>query len=141
MTTHTHTRPATGPTSGTAFGPRAQRAGWVVTALVTAFLGFDAVTHLLQVEQVREASAGLGIPDHVIVICGAVLGSLVIGYLVPATRAMAVVLITAYLGGAVAVNLIAEQPALNSVFAILAAVLVWAGAWPRDARLRGLLRA
>lgn len=137
----TQTRPATGPTPGTALGPQAQRAGWVMTALVTAFLGFDAVTHLLRVEQVREASAELGIPDHVIVICGAVLGTLVVGYLIPATRAMAVVLITAYLGGAVAVNLIAEQPALNTVFAILAAVLVWAGAWPRDARLRALLRA
>lgn len=137
----TQTRSAPGPTAGIAFGPQAQRAGWIVTALVTAFLGFDAVTHLLQVEQVREASAELGIPDHVTVICGAVLGTLVVGYLIPATRAMAVVLITAYLGGAVAVNLIAEQPALNTVFAILAAVLVWAGAWPRDARLRALLRA
>ncbi len=140
MTTHTRPAPAR-PDTETTPGAAAQRAGWIVTALVTAFLGFDAVTHLLGVEQVRDASADLGVPDHLIPVCGAVLGILVVGYLVPRTRAMAVVLITAYLGGAVAVNLIAEQPAFNTVFAILTAVLVWAGAWPRDARLRTLLRA
>jgi len=55
-----------------------------------SFLGFDAVTHLLRVEQVRRASADLGIPDDMIVVCGAVLGTLVVAYLMPATRAMAV---------------------------------------------------
>lgn len=128
------------PTTSATLGPAAQRAGRIVTVLVTLFLGFDAVTHLLRVQQVRDASADLGIPDDMIVLCGAVLGALVVAYLVPATRAMAVVLVTAYLGGAVAVNLVAGQPWANSGFAILTAVLVWAGAWPRDARLRALVR-
>lgn len=131
----------TAPTAPATLGPAAQRTGRIVTGLVTLFLGFDAVTHLLRVQQVRDASADLGIPDDMIVLCGAVLGALVVAYLVPATRAMAVVLITAYLGGAVAVNLVAGQPWANSGFAILTAVLVWAGAWPRDARLRALVRA
>lgn len=129
------------PTAPATLGPAAQRTGRIVTGLVTLFLGFDAVTHLLRVQQVRDASADLGIPDDMIVLCGAVLGALVVAYLVPATRAMAVVLITAYLGGAVTVNLVAGQPWANSGFAILTAVLVWAGAWPRDARLRALVRA
>lgn len=130
----------TAPAAPATLGPAAQRAGRIVTGLVTLFLGFDAVTHLLRVQQVRDASADLGIPDDMIVLCGAVLGALVVAYLVPATRAMAVVLITAYLGGAVAVNLVAGQPLANSAFAILTAVFVWAGAWPRDARLRALVR-
>lgn len=130
----------TAPNAPATLGPAAQRAGRIVTGLVTLFLGFDAVTHLLRVQQVRDASADLGIPDDMSVLCGAVLGALVVAHLVPATRAMAVVLITAYLGGAVAVNLVAGQPWANSGFAILTAVLVWAGAWPRDARLRALVR-
>ncbi|WP_269305339.1 DoxX family protein [Aeromicrobium sp. HA] len=130
----------TAPNAPATLGPAAQRAGRIVTGLVTLFLGFDAVTHLLRVQQVRDASADLGTPDDMIVLCGAVLGALVVAHLVPATRAMAVVLITAYLGGAVAVNLVAGQPWANSGFAILTAVLVWAGAWPRDARLRALVR-
>ena len=137
----TTTTAPTAPTAPASLGPAALRTGRIVTGLVTLFLGFDAVTHLLRVQQVRDASADLGIPDDMIVLCGAVLGALVVAYLVPATRAMAVVLITAYLGGAVAVNLVAGQPWANSGFAILTAVLVWAGAWPRDARLRALVRA
>lgn len=129
------------PRAGTArTGAATRTAGIVLTGLATAFLGFDAVTHLLRVDQVVEANADLGAPDHLVWICGAVLATTLAAYLVPATRAMGTVLITAYLGGAVAVNLFTEQPAFNTVFAILTAVVVWAGAWPRDDRLRALVR-
>lgn len=130
------------PTVNTTFvtGRTARVVGWVVTTLVTLFLGFDAVTHLLRAPQVMAANAVFGAPEEFPVICGAVLAACVIAYLMPASRAMGTILITAYLGGAVAANLIVEQPLANSGFAIFTAVLAWAGAWPRDARLRALLR-
>lgn len=121
-------------------GRAARTTGWVLTALATAFLGFDAVTHLLRADQVIESNASLGAPDYLVQVCGVVLAAALVAYLVPATRAMGTVLVTAYLGGAVAVNLLAEQPAFNTAFAIGTAVVVWAGAWPRDARLRALAR-
>jgi hypothetical protein len=117
----------------------AQRAGWVITVLVTLFLGFDIVTHLLQVEPVMDFNDKIGAPGWFPVVCGVVLGLSLVAYHVPATRAMGTILITAYLGGAVTVNLVFGQPAFNTVFAIATAVLVWAGAWPRDERLRGLV--
>ena len=119
----------------------AQRAGWVITVLVTLFLGFDIVTHLLRVEPVMDFNDKVGAPGWFPVLCGVVLGLSLVSYHVPATRAMATVLITAYLGGAVTVNLVFGQPAFNTLFAIATAVLVWAGAWPRDERLRGLITA
>ncbi|GGR71372.1 FtsH-binding integral membrane protein [Nocardioides luteus] len=119
----------------------ARRAGWVITVLVTLFLAFDAITHLLRVDAVMDFNDKVGAPAWFPVVCGAVLGLSLIAYHLPSTRAMGTVLITAYLGGAVTVNLVFGQPAFNTVFAIAVAVLVWAGAWPRDERLRALVAA
>ena len=89
----------------------ARRAGWIITVLVTLFLGFDIVTHLFRVEAVMDFNDKVGAPGWFPVVCGAVLGLSLIAYHVPATRAMGTILITAYLGGAVTVNLVFEQPA------------------------------
>lgn len=121
-------------------GRTTSRVATALTILVTLFLAFDAITHLLRAPQVVEANARLGAPEYFIVICGAVLSVCLIGYHVPATRAMATVLLTAYLGGACAANLMTEAPAFNTGFAILTGVAVWGGAWPRDERLRALIR-
>jgi hypothetical protein len=115
-------------------------AGRVITGLVTLFLGFDAVTHLARQSDVMEFNARIGAPDAFPVVCGAVLATCLVAYLVPRTRAMGTILITAYLGGACAINLATDAPTFNVVFAVATAVLVWAGAWPRDSRLRALVR-
>ena len=117
----------------------ARRAGWIITVLVTLFLAFDVITHVLRVEAAMDFNDMIGAPGWFPLVCGIVLGLCLVAYHVPATRAMGTILITAYLGGAVTVNLVFGQPAFNTVFAIVTAVLVWAGAWPRDERLRGLL--
>lgn len=139
MTSITVQATSTASTARTA-GTAAHRTGWVLTGLVTLFLGFDAITHLFLAPEVVEANAKMGAPADFPVVAGAVLTACLIAYLVPVTRAMGTILITAYLGGAVAANLITEAPLANSGFAILTAVLVWAGAWPRDERLRALVR-
>jgi protein-S-isoprenylcysteine O-methyltransferase Ste14 len=121
-------------------GPAAQKAGWTATTVTTLFLGFDAVTHLLRVGPVVDANAAMGAPDTLPIVCGVVLGACLIAYLVPVSRAMGTILITAYLGGACAAQLITDGPLFSVVFPILVAVIAWAGAWPRDARLRALIR-
>lgn len=118
-----------------------KRVSSALTVLVSAFLGFDAVTHLIRESHVVEANIAFGAPSYFPVICGAALAAALIAYLVPVSRAMGTILITAYLGGACAVNLLTEQPVFNTGFAIATAVVVWAGAWPRDQRLRALVRA
>ena len=144
MTTTTvnapNVRTSTSTSTNFVTGRAARVAGWIVTTLVTLFLGFDAVTHLLRAPQVMAANATFGAPEAFPLVCGGILAACVIAYLVPASRALGTILITAYLGGAVAANLITEHPLANSGFAIITAVLVWAGAWPRDARLRALVR-
>jgi hypothetical protein len=123
----------------TTFSTAASRISTTLAVLVTAFLSFDFIIHLALESHVVAANEKFGAPHWFPQLCGAILGCLVVGYWIPATRAMATVLITSYLGGAVAANLITEQPIFNVFFAIATAVLVWAGAWTRDARLRALV--
>lgn len=115
-----------------------EKTGVVLTTLVTLFLSLDAVSHLLNVQAVKDANAEIGAPEWFPYVCGAVMAACLVAYLVPRTAILGAVLITAYLGGATAVNLMTEQPAFNVFFAIAVAVVVWAGLWPRDERVKVL---
>ena len=57
-------------------------------------------------------------------------------YTIPKTRVVGAVLVTAYLGGAVATHVRVGEP---FVMPILLGILVWAGLYLRDARVRELL--
>ncbi|NYG59066.1 hypothetical protein BJ980_001989 [Nocardioides daedukensis] len=116
-------------------------AGLVVTGLVTLFLAFDAVTHLLDVQAVQDWNAEHGAPDWFGPVCGTALAISLVVHLIPRTAVLGATLLTGYLGGAIAVNLFLEQPVFNSVFAFAVAVLAWGGLWLRDDRVRALYTA
>lgn len=119
--------------------PTASRVSLVAAILVTLFLAVDSISHLARESHAMAYNEKIGAPDWFPVLIGAILGALVIGYWIPRARAMATVLITAYLGGAICANLITHQPAFNTFFALATAVVVWAGVWFRDARVRALV--
>jgi hypothetical protein len=61
-------------------------------------------------------------------------------YAVPRTAFLGAVLLTAYLGGAVATHLSAGSPLLsNTLFGVYLGLAVWGGLWLRDPRIRALL--
>lgn len=73
-------------------------------------------------------------------IIGAILLACVIVYLIPRTSILGAVLLTGYLGGAIASNLRVEAPLFTYVLAPLYfAVLVWGGLYLRDDRVRALI--
>lgn len=115
--------------------------GWLVTVLVTAFLGLDAAMHLMREANVVAVNEQMGAPEWFPILCGAVLTLCLIAYLVPRTAALGAVLIVGYLGGACAAILVTGQPLINCLYAIGTAVVAWAGLWPRDARLRRIFAA
>jgi len=133
MTTATaQTTPATTTT--------AARAGQVVSGLVTAFLLFDAVIHILNIAPVIDGARALGFDPDVMPVIGVLELVLVVLYAVPRTSVLGAVLITGYLGGAVCAQLRIDAPLLSTtMFPVYVGVAVWAGLWLRDARVRGLL--
>jgi hypothetical protein len=114
-------------------------AGWIVTVLLGLFLLLDGVMKLFKPAFVVEATNKLGYPESTIVGIGIALVVSTLLYLFPRTAVLGAVLLTAYLGGAVATHVRMNEGLFNVVFGVVFGVLVWLGLWLRDARLRALL--
>ncbi len=110
-----------------------------IQVLVIAFLVFDAVTKLLRVAPVVEATAQLGYPLGAIAPIGATLLALTILYAIPRTAVLGAVLLTGYLGGAVATQVRIAAPPFSIAFPVIFAALVWAAPFLTDERVRALL--
>jgi hypothetical protein len=107
---------------------RTVKAGVAISALVTAFLVFDAAGKLAGVPQVKEGTQALGFPVGQALIMGIVLAVCVVVYVIPRTAVLGALGITAYLGGAVTANLRIEAPLLsNTLFAVYLGLLMWIG--------------
>lgn len=135
MTTITATSTVT---STTVRRSKSQVAGLVISGFMLLFLGFDMVLHLLNPASVAEATAEIGAPDWLPYVCGVAMAACLAVHLYPRTAVLGGVGISAYLGGAVAVNLSYEQPVFNSIFAIAVGVLFWVGFGLRDDRVKVL---
>jgi len=110
--------------------------GRVITGLTVLFLLFDAVGKFLLPQQVVNAPIRLGLPVHLNLDLAVILTVISVLYLMPATAVLGAVLVTAYLGGAVAIQWRAGMPALDIAFPVLFGVIVWAGILLRDVHLR-----
>lgn len=114
--------------------------GRVLSGIAIAFLTFDSVAKLLRVQPVIDGTLQLGYPTSIIVPLGIVLLSCVLIYAIPRTSAIGALLLTGYLGGAVATHARMSDPLLShTLFPIYVAVIVWAGLVLRNAQLRILL--
>jgi len=113
--------------------------GRILTGLAAAFFLFDAIMKLFKPPFVVEATIHLGYPESTIVGMGIALLVSTLLYVFPRTSVLGAILLTGYLGGAVATNVRAEQPLFNIVFPVIFAAIAWAGLWLREARLGELL--
>ncbi|HYP14942.1 MAG TPA: DoxX family protein [Bryobacteraceae bacterium] len=110
-------------------------AGRAVTALVILFLVFDSAVKLVTAKVAVEATVRLGYPESVLFGLGVVLLSCTLLYLLPRTSILGAVLLTGYLGGATATHVRIGDP---FYFPIVVGLLVWAGVYLRNPRLREL---
>jgi hypothetical protein len=114
-------------------------AGRIISGLPALFLLVDGAMKLVKPAPVVEATVRLGYPESTIVPIGAVLIVCTIIYLIPRTAVLGAILLTAYLGGAVATHVRAEEPVFSIVFAIVFGVLLWLGLYLRNPTLRLLV--
>jgi hypothetical protein len=115
-------------------------AGRILSSLAALFLLFDSAIKLLQVQPVIDATIQLGYPRDIVFSLGMILLSCVVAYLIPRTSVIGALLLTGYLGGAVATHVRVENPLFSHVlFPIYVAALLWGGLLLRDPRLRAFL--
>lgn len=117
----------------------ARWAGWIITALVVLFLFFDGITKIMKAPAVMEAFARLGYPARLAPVIGTILVVCTVIYLIPRTSILGAILLAAYLGGAVELNVRAGDPAFETCFPIIFGILVWLAVFLREPRLRALI--
>ena len=110
----------------------------ILGAVAVLFFLFDGVSHLLRPAPVVEAFTRLAFPIGLAPLLGVIQIALLVLYLIPATRVLGAVLITGYLGGAIAVNMRVGDPAFETLFPIILGVLFWAPPYLTDPKLRAL---
>jgi hypothetical protein len=128
--------------SGTQEGPVSKGRLWtgrIISAVVVLFLLFDSITKVMKVRAVIEASAQLGYPANTIFAIGIILLVCTVFYIIPQTAVLGAILLTGYLGGAVAANLRIGSSMFNTLFPIVFAALVWVGIFLRESRLGELI--
>ncbi len=126
--------------AGASPGLAARSARWtgrVVSALVAAFLFFDAGIKVMMLEPAVEGSVQLGYPGGTVFGIGLALIVSTALYAVPRTAFMGAILLTGYLGGAVATQVRVEDPWF--LFPPFVGVLAWGGLYLCDERVRALV--
>ncbi len=115
--------------------------GRILIVLTALFMLLDGVMKIVKPSQVLEANARLAYPVSALSSIGIALIASTLIYLIPRTSMLGAVLLTGYLGGAVASNVRAGSGWFETIFPVLFAILVWGGLGLRDRRLQTLLTA
>ncbi len=133
---------ASEPPPAGAATPKGVWTGRVLSGLVILFLLMDAGMKLAYLPIVAETHAQLGWPSDrgiVTLLAALLLGSTLL-YALPRTAFLGAILLTGYLGGAIATHVRIGSPLFSHVlFGVYLALFVWGGLWLRDPRLRALL--
>jgi hypothetical protein len=112
--------------------------GWILSAIPIAFMGGLGTAMLIAgQDKVAEGLRKYGYPASFLHIILPLEISCAVIYAIPKTSVLGAILLTGYLGGAVATHVHASEP--NWIFAVTMGMLVWLGIFLRDKRLRELL--
>ena len=114
--------------------------GRILSTIVVLLLTLDGVMKLLKPAPVVQGTLELGYPETVIVGLGVVLLASVVLYAIPRTALLGAILLTGYLGGAVATHVRVGNPLFSHVlFPTYLGILLWAALVLRNERLEKLL--
>lgn len=114
--------------------------GRILSGLPVLFLVFDGVIKLFKPAPVITANLQLGYPESTIVGIGIVELICTLFYAIPQTAPLGAVLLTGYLGGAIATHVRVGNPLFtHMLFPIYVAALLWGGLLLRDDRVKVLL--
>jgi hypothetical protein len=116
--------------------------GRVLSGLIILFMIFDGVIKLPPLEVVTQTMVPLGWPADVNVarllgVIGLISTAL---YALPRTSVLGAILLTGYLGGAIATNMRVGSPLFShTLFSVYLGIILWGGLYLRDPRVRALI--
>ena len=114
--------------------------GRIMSIIVILFLLFDGITKLIVVEEAVNGTVQLGYPESTVQVIGLILLVCLIIYIVPRTSVFGAILLTGFLGGAVATQLRIGNPLFSNIlFPVYLGILLWGGIFLRDNKLKGII--
>jgi hypothetical protein len=111
--------------------------GRITSAVPVLLILLGATMKLMMLPPVLEGFARSGYSEHLVFPIGLIELICAIVYLIPRTSVLGAILLTALLGGATATNVRVSDP--TWVVTIILGIMVWAGLYLRDQRLRSLI--
>lgn len=112
--------------------------GRILSALPVLMLLFSAVMKLMKPAPVVQEFARLGYQENVILGIGILELACTVIYLIPRTAVLGAILLTGYLGGALATHLRVGDPLFNYT-SVVFGIFLWGGLYLRDEQLRPLI--
>ena len=114
--------------------------GRIISGVVTAFMLFDGIFKLPKPAPVVDSFKKLGYDPNIAIPIGVLALLCAILYAIPRTAVLGAILLTGYLGGAVATHVRVDDPLFTHIlFPVYFGVLAWVGLYLRDERLRALV--
>lgn len=114
--------------------------GYILTGLAVLFLLFDSIGKLAKPDVVVEGTLDLGYPESTITGIGVTLLVSTLLYIWPRTAVLGAILLTAFLGGAVATHVRVGNPLFSHVlFPVYLGLFVWGGLYLRERAVRVLI--
>ncbi len=115
-------------------------AGWTLSTLVILFLVMDLTMKFMALPIVLSTTEQLGWPTSSVTTLAVLLLISTALYAFPQTSVLGAILLTGYLGGAIATHVRIGSPLFSHVlFGVYVALFVWGGLYLRDARIRALI--
>ena len=111
---------------------------YILQGIVVLLFLMGAANNLLQTEMAVEGAVEFGYPEHAVLYMGLILLISTILYAIPKTTFIGALLLTAWLGGAVATHLIHNDPLTNILIPVVFGIIVWVAIWLRSEKLRAL---
>jgi hypothetical protein len=114
--------------------------GYIISGLPVLFLLLDSIGKFFMPVQVVEGTVALGYSTSVIIPLGIILLVCTILYTIPKTSVLGAILLTGYLGGAVATHVRVGNSFFGHIlFPVYLGIMLWLGLYSRESRLKDLL--
>ena len=114
-------------------------AGRIISILPILFLIFDGGIKVMQLPPAMEATAQLGYPTSVVLAIGILELTCLALYAIPRTTVLGAILLTGYLGGALATQVRVGAELFSLIFPLIIGALLWGGLFLREQRLHALV--
>jgi DoxX-like family len=112
----------------------------ILSGIAVVFLLFDSTIHLMVIQPVVDSFGQLGIPVNLSVTIGIIELICLVLYVIPRTSVFGAILLTGYLGGAIAIQVRIAAPLFSTaLFPIYIGVMAWGGLYLRDGLLMTII--